>query len=326
MSLLKRFGILAATLTLAACATVPATPWIPTAADGWTPVAAQIRAVGLGLLPGAHLGPDVRFAGGIAVISPETTPLHGLSDLKIIDGDLISVSDAGDLARARLRLDRHGRLTGLDQPRIRRLTLTDGSPITEKADGDAEGLVVTANGDLLVSFERDHRIWNYGSLAGPSRRPVAVAVPDFAFPANDGMEGLSAAPGGWRTAGESGGVWDCSPDGCHTVVAPPETLLADTDYRITGLDRDPSGNGWFVVQRRFQAPADVRARVRHMAVDGSLGPVLVELKHPGTVDNFEGIAAVATPGGTRLYLLSDDNFSEKQRTLLLAFDLVTPRH
>tara|TARA_R110002124_G_scaffold21445_3_gene82346 strand:- start:2448 stop:3425 length:978 start_codon:yes stop_codon:yes gene_type:complete len=325
MSLFRRLGALAATLALAACASLP-TPYVPGAADGWTPIAARIRPVGLGLLPGAQLSPGVRFAGGIDVISPETTPLHGLSDLKILDGDLISVSDSGDLARARLRLDRHGRLTGLDQPRVRRLTLTDGSPITEKVDGDAEGLVITASGDLLISFERDHRIWNYGPVARPGSRPVAVAAPDFAFPGNDGMEGLSAGPDGWRAAGESGGVWDCSPAGCHTVVAPPEPLLADSDYRITGLDRDPAGDGWFVVQRRFQAPADVRARVRHMAGDGSLGPVLIELKHPGTVDNFEGIAAVATPTGTRLYLLSDDNFSETQRTLLLAFDVVVARH
>lgn len=324
MTLLKRFAGLAAALALSACATAPAALYVADPADGWTPVAAQIRPVGLGLLPGAHLAPAVRFAGGIAVISPETTPLHGLSDLKIIDGDLISVSDAGDLVRARLRLDRRGRLTGVDQPRLRRLTLTDGSPITEKGDGDAEGLAVTDAGDLLISFERDHRIWNYGPVARPGTHPVAVASPDFAFPSNDGMEGLSAAPDGWRTAGESGGLWDCTPAGCHTVVAPPEPLLGDADYRMTGLDRDPSGDGWFVVQRRFQAPTDVRARVRHMAADGTLGPVLVELKHPGTVDNFEGIAAVATVGGVRLYLLSDDNFSEKQRTLLLAFDLTRP--
>ena len=176
MSLFRRLGALAATLALAACASLP-TPYVPGAADGWTPIAARIRPVGLGLLPGAQLSPGVRFAGGIDVISPETTPLHGLSDLKILDGDLISVSDSGDLARARLRLDRHGRLTGLDQPRVRRLTLTDGSPITEKVDGDAEGLVITASGDLLISFERDHRIWRAsapGPTAGAQRgNPVA---------------------------------------------------------------------------------------------------------------------------------------------------------
>ena len=326
MTLFRRFGALAAALALAACATLPVAPYVTTPADGWIPVAAQTRPVSLGLLPGARLVEGVRFAGGIVVASPETTPLHGLSDLKILDGDLVSVTDAGDLVRARLRLDRQGRLTGLDQPRVRRLTLTDGRPITEKVDGDAEGLVITATGDLLISFERDHRIWNYGPLARPGAHPVPVAAPDYAFPANDGMEGLSAAPGGWRATGESGGVWDCGSTGCRAVVAPPAALLTDADYRITGLDRDPAGNGWFAVERSFRPPADVRARVRRMAVDGSLGPVLIELKHPGTVDNFEGIAAVATPGGVRLYLLSDNNFSDSQRTLLLAFDLANARH
>jgi hypothetical protein len=40
-----------------------------------------------------------------------------------------------------------------------------------------------------------------------------------------------------------------------------------------------------------------------------------------TVDNLEGVAAVPRPGGvTRFYLVSDDNASPQQRTLLLAFD------
>jgi hypothetical protein len=40
-----------------------------------------------------------------------------------------------------------------------------------------------------------------------------------------------------------------------------------------------------------------------------------------SVDNFEGLAAVPGPaGGIRFYLVSDDNASREQRTLLLAFD------
>ena len=39
--------------------------------------------------------------------------------------------------------------------------------------------------------------------------------------------------------------------------------------------------------------------------------------------DIEGVAAVRMPTGvTRLYIVSDDNFSERQRTLLLAFDVV----
>ena len=98
------------------------------------------------------------------------------------------------------------------------------------------------------------------------------------------------------------------------------TPIPDSDYRITGMDRDPDG-GFFVVQRSFSRPVDARARVRRMAEDGSLGPVLVELKLPSTTDNFEGIAAVRQGDATRLYILSDDNNSSTQRTLLLAFDV-----
>ncbi len=135
------------------------------------------------------------------------------------------------------------------------------------------------------------------------------------------MEGLAVAPGGWRVSGEAGGVWDCAAARCTGVSTPPQTPIPDSEYRITGLDRDPSGAGWFVVQRLYRAPIDMRARVRRMAPDGTLGPVLIELKLPGTTDNFEGIAAETRNGRTRLYILSDDNFNPAQRTLMLAFDL-----
>jgi len=313
-----------AVLALAACA--PALPVAPPALQdvgaGWTPASASMRTVGLGLPGGAYMGEGVTFAGGIELVLDPASPLHSLSDLKLIDDDgFISVSDAGDLVRGRLVLDRRGRLVGVEALRHRRLTLRDGSPIVDKADGDAEGLALIDNGDLLVSFERDHRIWNYGSPDAPAVQPTPVRHPDFDFPLNDGMEGVSARPGGWRVAGESGGVWDCSPARCTVVTAPPETPLGDSDLRITGMDRDPAGVGFFVVQRSYSPPVDVRADVRRMGEDGVLGPALVMLSLPGTTDNFEGIAAVARDGATRLYILSDDNSNRHQRTLLLAFDV-----
>ncbi len=312
-----------ATLTLAACASAVVTsrPWTPTSqADGWSAVSASTRTVGLGLPGAAVLAKGVRYAGGVTLLADAGSPLHSLSDLKLTsDGGFIAVSDVGDLARGTLALDGRGRLIGLEGLRVRRLSLTDGTPISQKAEGDAEGLAITAAGDLLVSFERDHRIWNYGPLTA-LRTPQAVRRPDVPFAENDGMEGLAASGDGWRAAGESGGVWDCSALRCAVVTAPPETLLNDSDYRITGMDRDPAG-GWFVVQRSYRAPIDVRARVRRMAQDGTLGPVLVELKLPGTTDNFEGIAAERRGERTRLYILSDDNFNAVQRTMMLAFDV-----
>ena len=318
----RQLAALAAALTLGACAGVTLIPPASlSGTDGWTPVAAGVREVGLGLPGGAHLADGVRFAGGLELIAAEASPLHSLSDLKISGDQVYAVTDAGDLTRFRLNLNPATRnLIGVGQLAVRRLTLRDGRPIVDKVDGDAEGLLFSAAGDLVVSFERDHRLWSYGQPTA-LRAPLPIRSPDFAFASNAGMEAIAAGPGGWRVAGESGGVWDCSPAACVEVVAPPATPLPDDEYRITGMDRDPSGDGWFVVQRSYRPPVDARARIRRMAPDGSLGPVLIELKLPGTTDNFEGVTAEARQDGVRLYLLSDDNGSAVQRTLLLAFDV-----
>lgn len=324
MILLRRLLPALAGLWLTACAgAVAVAPMAGPADPGWNPVPASVRPIGLGLPGGARLGQGVRFAGGLELVAGADSPLHGLSDFKLVDdADFVSVTDAGDLIRGRLVLGSDGSLSGLEALRIRRLTGLDGRPILDKAMGDAEGLLLTSSGDLFVSFEREHRIWNYGPLGSLWARPAPVRYPDAAFGLNEGMEGIAVAPdGGWRVTGEAGGVWDCSPARCVVVSAPPEPPLLVSDYRITGLDRDPSGDGWFVVQRAYSAPIDARARVRRMAPDGSLGSILIELRLPGTTDNFEGVAAVARNGATRLYILSDDNSSSTQRTLLLAFDV-----
>jgi hypothetical protein len=311
-----------ALFVVAACAgTATMAPPPAVLSDGWTTAEAATRPVGLGLPGGARLADGVRFAGGLQLVADAASPLHGLSDFKLIgDTGFVSVSDSGDLVRGRLTFDADGDLTGVAALRLRRLSRADGQAIADKADGDAEGLMLTADGDLMVSFERDHRIWRYGPVDQPRPRPAPVSRPDLAFAPNEGIEAISAAPGGWRVAGEGGGLWDCGPSGCRAVTAPPATPLADSEYRITGMDRDPSGAGFFVVQRSYSPPIDARARVRRMAADGALGPVLIELKLPGVTDNFEGIAAVVH-GGVRLYILSDDNGNPAQRTLLLAFDV-----
>ena len=52
------------------------------------------------------------------------------------------------------------------------------------------------------------------------------------------------------------------------------------------------------------------------------GREIAELRAPLTLDNFEGIAVHQLSDGTnRLTLISDDNFSPLQRTLILQFDL-----
>ncbi len=262
---------------------------------------------------GATLAPGVSHAGGLVLRGPA---MRGLSDLEVVGEQAWAVSDFGALVRFRLQLENDGRLISVDQGGVRALTGLGGEPLSPKERADAEGLAIRADGTFLVSFERDHRIWAYED----TKRPVPVAHPEANSEDNAGMEGLATAPNDrWVVFGEAGGGWICRETGCITLALDAELGL--DGYRITGADQDPTGDGWFIVERYFDPPLDMRARVRRLAADGRAGAILIELRPPASVDNMEGIAAVKTPTGTRLYLLSDNNANPLQRTLLLAFDV-----
>src|SRR5439155_17236546 len=164
---------LALALVLAACAPAPAAlhngPARPVPADG----SIRIVATPLPLNPKNpaqdRIG-DFVFAGAVQLTSPDTTLLGGLSDLKVAaDGSLVAETDEGALVRAQIVLDDKGRLIGLDHARISLLKGLNGQPLPGKAEADAEGVAAWPNGDLMISFERDDRIWVYPADGGAPR-------------------------------------------------------------------------------------------------------------------------------------------------------------
>jgi hypothetical protein len=184
------------------------------------------------------------------------------------------------------------------------------------------------NGELLVSFERDHRVWRYDR---EGRWLGERVIPDFSFTENEGMEGIREWGGvgdDFVAAGENGGLWRCGASSCWMTMQPAEALLTDADLRITSLAIDHAGSPW-ALQRAYHSDRNTNTiAISALGVTG--GPPhsgldwypVATFTAPATVDNFEGIAAVRRPdGGVRLYILSDDNFNPGQRTLLLAFDV-----
>lgn len=283
-------------------------------------------------------GGGFNYAGGLVLTSGATARLHGLSDLSVTaDGRLTAISDEGDVLEARLRFDAAGKLVGLTDAKLWPLKGLDGQPLQGKQRADAEGLAVLPNGDRLVSFERDHRIWRYAvgpdgtwSLPTPAPKPATI------FPDNEGMEAISAypaaGPDAYLVGGEEGEVWLCrlSAD-CKAL--PPQSG-PDFTWGLTGfapfqgaaiatLHRgyDPV-RGWRSVVRFISDPTKPPNQQR------TSGVLRVEGAMPR--DNFEGVSLSGPPAGapagsTRLYLISDDGaVSASQRTLLLAFDWAPP--
>ncbi|CAN7264493.1 esterase-like activity of phytase family protein [Phenylobacterium sp. LjRoot219] len=261
------------------------------------------------------------YAGGLLLGSQDTARLHGLSDLSVRpDGGLVAVSDDGDLFVARLALDAKSRLTGVTDARLLSLIGEDGQPLSArgKAEADAEGLAELPGGGRLVSLERDHRILVYSADGGPPRR---APTPAADFPENEGMEALAAdpaaGPDAYIVGGEAGGqTWTCRlAAGCAASAVAP---LPD-EASLVAVAPLPGGRRAYLF-RAFSVLKGVRITLRVVDADGATLDEL-RLAAPLTVDNFEGLAALPQrDGSVRFYLLSDDNFSKLQRTLLLAFD------
>ena len=96
------------------------------------------------------------------------------------------------------------------------------------------------------------------------------------------------------------------------------------------LPKGPAGGELFAVFRHFSPLTGPRAYVKKYSVYKSgdnfelgEGKLLLSLRRPSAVDNFEGIAVRRTQDGVvRLYLVSDDNFSRNQRSLLFVFNVL----
>ncbi len=270
-----------------------------------------------------------RYAGGVALTSDQTSDLHSLSDLVLSPGGRITsvTDDSGKLFTARLVLDADGRLTGVTDVAMRPLVGEDSQPLQGKAWTDAEGLAILGNGELLVSFERNHRIWRYPPSG--DRKPFPVAWPKIAMPENDGMEGLAAAPNiagdAYWVGVEGGGFWLCRLHvGCDEVDGLPRIPAG---FRISAIAVGPEGE--LIILHHSYIPA-IGSRFRVTVVRDPRGARQVigqfALGPSSTSDNMEGIAVERKPDGDwRLYLLSDDNAAANQRTVLLAFDWTPPK-
>jgi len=306
----------------------PQLPTAPIPVEG----AIEIVATPVALNPSNPSQDRVRnfvYAGGVVLTSSQTSRLHGLSDLKILgDGTLVAVTDEGDLLSAKLQLDANERLIGLSGATLKPLTGLDGKALQGKEQADAEGFAVMGNDERLVSFERNHRIWRYGVEGGVAEAPH----PQTLFSDNEGMEALTAypaaGPDAYLVGGEEGEIWLCRLS--SACVAAPRQELPSLDYGLTSIAAF-DGRAIAILYRTYDPLRGARAVVRIVAepVRARPAPVVVDsftLDGALTRDNFEGLAMVGNAkGGARLYLLTDDNFSGSQRTLLMAFDWTPPK-
>jgi len=322
-----RLLILSVALALCACAPSGATD--APIAEQWSNINVTATPVEFGV---EQIG-RLRYRGGLELAS-DNDGFGGISDLEVLeDGRVVAINDNGTWIEWRLVLDEAGALAGVSDVRMAFIRDERGEPFEDKDSGDAEDLAQLPDGRFAISFEQTQSIRLYdlnrdGPFGAATRGPVLDDVRNLA--PNAGLEALSAMDDGSLIVGAEGGerpttpLWRLPLDA--RMPTPPSARYAlAPGFSLTGLDRLPSGG--FVAVERFYAPViGARARITRFPafVEGDVAvEELALIEAPRPVDNFEGIAATRAPdGATRIYIVSDDNFNDRQRTLLLAFDII----
>ncbi len=274
------------------------------------------------------------FRGGLVLTSPHRD-FGGLSALRVqADGQgFIALSDRGRWLRGRI-VYRGDAPAAIADAEMAPVLGPDGQPLRRRGWYDTESLA-QSGGILHAGIERVHQIvrFDYGRHGLLARgQPIALPPAIRKWPNNMSLECLAAAPAG-RHAGALVAISERALDGSGNIqgfviggARPAAFAVRRTDdFDISDCAFTPRG-GLLILERRFSWTRGLAIRIRHLPFGDVQsgapldGPEIVFMDLAQQVDNMEGLSVHrAADGQIVLTLISDDNFSPIQRTLLLQF-------
>ncbi len=258
----------------------------------------------------------------------------GISALTALKDDrFVGISDAGTLIGFGLTNDDR-----VDRPFISPLPDSRGPRATFE-DRDSEGISHDPDsGQFWVSYEANHAIRRFSRSFARSTgivRPREMQI----WPSNKGAETLVRLSDS-RFIAISESLED---DDTHrALLFSGDPVEPGTDitpfhyrpplgYRVTDGLQLPDGR-LLILNRRVALPNGFSAKVAIVDVsvvgkkEPVAGKVIATLAAPLLIDNMEGIAVTKDGPDSIIWLISDDNFSIFQRTLLMKFRLSERAH
>jgi hypothetical protein len=281
---------------------------------------------------------ELEFRSGL-VLTSSFRGFGGLSGLRLdAAGErFVAISDKGDWFTGRL-VYRGRQLAGLADVVAAPMLDADGSRITARGWFDTEALALDG-AIAYVALERVNRILRFdlGRDGVRARGTMVPVPPEFGkLPFNRGIEALLVVPTGRRLAGALIAISEAALDAAGNIrgflIGGPSpgrfSVRRTANYDISDMALLPSGDV-LLLERKFSILDGAGIRIRRIplaavAPDALLdGPAIFEADLGYEIDNMEGLDVhVAPDGDTVLTMVSDDNFSLIQRTLLLQFTLV----
>ncbi|MGP9813140.1 esterase-like activity of phytase family protein [Rhodopseudomonas sp. NSM] len=280
----------------------------------------------------------LQFRSGLMLTSP-FRGFGGLSALRLDpQGErFVAISDRGVWFTGRIVYN-GAEMTGVADVEAAPLLGPDGQPLTKRKWYDSEALAFDG-ATAYVGYERVNQIVKFDFGRDGVRamgQPVAVPPGLRKLPNNKGIESLVVVPKGLPLAGTLIAISERGLDADRNIIGfliggktPGQFAVRRTDdFDVSDAVLLPSGQ-LLILERKFSWIQGGHIRIRRIALStltpGAVvdGPVLFNADLGQEIDNMEGIDAhLDAAGDTVLTMVSDDNFSMLQRTLLLQFTLV----
>ncbi|MCA0921254.1 esterase-like activity of phytase family protein [Pseudooceanicola nanhaiensis] len=256
--------------------------------------------------------------------------LGGFSGLEVTAGGtlFVAISDRGYMFTGRLDRDSDGRLTAARALTMDPLLDPEGAPLTRK-NFDAEGLAMTPEGKIAVSFEQLPRVWIYDA---PGSTPISLTKRgDFPpLPYNGALESVAVdAEGRVFTLPEDHltdtgriPVWSLRNGRWEEVATLP---FLNDGFLPAEAAIGPDGK-FYLLERGFSR-LSFRTRVRRfdLALPGDHGAETLLETAPGAHDNLEGLSVWRDgEGRLRLTMVADDNYLWVQRSEVVEYLLPDP--
>ncbi|MEM8811542.1 MAG: esterase-like activity of phytase family protein [Pseudomonadota bacterium] len=319
----------------------------PTLSPGPVPIEVRARA-----LPSFAIGDterrifgDLEWIGGLELTSANRH-FGALSGISVnSDGRrFTAVTDNGFWVAGTIVKSSDGTPIGLGDVTLAPMLDRAGNVLNLKNAADAESIDrLEQDGQtvFLVAFERRHRIETYVAASDFSSKPHPWPAPAAIrrLRANKGIETVAVG----RPATKSDGLVVLIAERGQPAGADIPGWLSRgsgqtgsfsvrqrNDFDVTDAAFLPDGD-LMLLERRFNYRDGIHMRLRRIPLTalrpGTVvdGPIVARADFTDQIDNMEGLSVHEEPdGGIVLTLVSDDNRSILQRTLLLQFRLRQP--
>ena len=281
---------------------------------------------------------QLRYRSGL-ILTSKYRNFGGLSGIRLdAKGEgFVAISDQGNWFTGKIAYNGSA-MVGVADVETAPMLGADGRAITARGWYDSESIAVDGP-TVYVGLERVHQIlkFDFGRDGVLARGEVLPQPPGMRkLPSNGSLESLVFGRKGSALAGKLVAISERGLDPAGNIIAwliggnaPAVFSVRRTDsYDISDAAQLTTGD-LLVLERKLSLMGGAGIRIRRIAqasiIAGATvdGPSIFDADLGHEIDNFEGLDVhVTEEGDTVLTLVSDDNFSMLQRTLLMQFTLV----